>query len=348
MLAHETFMQRCLELAQNGLGRVAPNPLVGCVIVHEDTIIGEGFHSEFGGPHAEINALNAVSNKDLLKHSTLYVNLEPCCHYGKTPPCTDSIIAAGISRVVVGMHDPFPKVSGQGIQILRQAGITVDSGILEDDCLWLNRRFIRFIAESRPYIILKWAQTLDGFIDRERETLEPHINWITDDNTRMLVHKWRTEEQAVMIGGNTAAKDNPRLTVRDWVGRNPLRVVIDHTGNLNKSLHVFDEEADTILYTTTDSSYGNRTKTIVTDFTTDALPFIFKTLYENNIQSLIIEGGRYLLTSVIESGLWDEARIFTGNRYFYKGIRSPEISGPIKSIEHLGKDVLTSIINSGF
>jgi diaminohydroxyphosphoribosylaminopyrimidine deaminase / 5-amino-6-(5-phosphoribosylamino)uracil reductase len=345
MSDHTKFMQRCLELSQNGLGRVAPNPLVGCVIVHNDLIIGEGFHGEFGGPHAEINALNSVIRKELLPYSTLYVNLEPCCHHGKTPPCTGRIIAEGIRKAVVGMEDPFPKVSGKGIEVLKQAGIEVESGILLDDCQWLNRRFIRFHKSRRPYVILKWAQTLDGFIDKERVSDEPKINWITDEKTRILVHKWRAEEQAVMIGGNTATKDNPRLTVRDWSGKNPVRVVVDDTGNLENTLNVFDEEAETLLFTPNHKTFGGHTRTIVTDFSRNALPFIFNTLYENNIQSVIVEGGRQLLTSFIDAGLWDEARIFTGNRYFYKGVEAPKISGVQYSIERMGNDVLAVIIN---
>jgi diaminohydroxyphosphoribosylaminopyrimidine deaminase / 5-amino-6-(5-phosphoribosylamino)uracil reductase len=345
MANHEIFIQRCLELASNGLGRVAPNPMVGCVIVHDNLIIGEGFHNEFGGPHAEIHALNSVRNKELLPQSTLYVNLEPCCHHGKTPPCTERIIADGVRNVVIGMKDPFAKVSGKGIQILNETGINVSVGVMEDKCRLLNRRFIRFHESSRPYVILKWAQTLDGFIDKPRESDKPQINWITDEKTRILVHKWRTEEQAVMIGGNTARKDNPRLTVRDWSGKNPVRVVIDDTGTLDIGLHIFDEEADSIVFAPSQRKIGKRTKTIVTDFNKDALPFIMKSLHENNIQSVIIEGGRQLLTSIIESDLWDEARIFTGNCFFYRGVEAPKIIGHEYSIEHIGKDLLSTIIN---
>jgi diaminohydroxyphosphoribosylaminopyrimidine deaminase / 5-amino-6-(5-phosphoribosylamino)uracil reductase len=339
------YMQRCLEMARNGLGLVAPNPLVGCVIVHNGLIIGEGYHHEFGGPHAEINALNAVTARDLLPESTLYVNLEPCCHHGKTPPCTDRVIAEGIRKVVIGMTDPFADVSGKGIEQLKAAGIEVISGIMEDECRRLNHRFITFHEKHRPYVILKWARTLDGFIDKERDTDEPQINWITDEKTRILVHKWRAEEKAVMIGGNTARKDNPRLTVRDWTGKNPLRVVIDDRGDLDKDLHVFNEEADTLYFAPAERKMGKRSQTIVTDFNKAALPFIMKTLHERNIQSIIIEGGKQLLTSVIEAGLWDEARIFTGNLYFFKGVESPKISGGQYTIEQIGKDILTTIIN---
>lgn len=347
MTQDEIYIQRCLELAQNGLGSVAPNPMVGCVIVHDNSIIGEGFHTAFGGPHAEINALNSVKNRELLRNSTLYVNLEPCCHHGKTPPCTDRIIAEHIPRVVIGMKDPFPKVAGKGIRILQNAGITVKSGVLETESQALNKRFIRYYTSQRPYVILKWAQTLDGFIDKKRQSNEPHINWITDENTRILVHKWRTEEQAVMVGGNAATKDNPQLTVRDWIGNNPIRVVIDHTGNLDEKLNIFNEAAETMIFTPLNKSYGSKTKAIVTDFSVDVLPFVFKTLYEHNIQSIIIEGGRKLLTSVIKARLWDEARIFTGNTYFFNGIKAPGINGHIHSIEHIGKDVLAVIFREG-
>jgi len=345
MTGHDIFMQRCLELSQNGLGKVAPNPLVGSVIVYKDTIIGEGFHHQYGGPHAEINALNSVMNKEMLAESTLYVNLEPCCHHGKTPPCTDRIISEGIKKVVIGMKDPFQKVAGKGIRALQDAGIEVESGILENECQRLNRRFVRFHESSRPYIILKWAQTLDGLIDKERVNDEPEINWITDEKTRILVHKWRTEEQAVMIGGSTARKDNPSLTARDWQGRNPVRIIIDHTGNLDTGLHVFNEEADSLVFSSAEKVFGKRTRTILTDFSTNALPFIFRKLFDENIQSVIIEGGRQLLQTVIESGCWDEARIFTGNRYFFKGVEAPKISGKECSIEHIGEDMLTTLIN---
>ena len=348
MTNHELYMHRCLELAQNGLGRVAPNPLVGCVIVHKDTIIGEGFHGEFGGPHAEINALNSVSDKTLLPESTLYVNLEPCCHHGKTPPCTDRIIAEGIGKVVIGMQDPFPEVSGKGIQMLKQAGVEVVKDILEKECRWINRRFIRFYDSKRPYIILKWAQTIDGFIDKKRTTDDAGINWITNEHTRMLVHKWRTQEQGVMIGANTAIKDNPRLTAREWAGRNPLRVVVDKTNELNGILQIFNREAETLVFNGSGKIYGNTTRTIKTDFSEDPLPFIFKTLFEQNIQSVMVEGGRQLATSVISSGLWDEARIFTGNCCFVEGIEAPEISGTKHNLEHIGEDVLTTFINFTF
>ncbi len=350
MADHDIYMQCCLNLAVKGLGRVAPNPMVGCVIVHNDSIIGEGYHREHGGPHAEIHALNSVADKDLLPESTLYVNLEPCCHHGKTPPCTDRIIREKVKRVVIGMQDPFQLVAGRGIDKLKEAGVEVIIGVLEKESTWLNRRFVRFHRSLRPYVILKWAQTLDGFIDKKRYSNEPQINWITDEKTRVIVHKWRTEEQAIMIGGNTAKKDNPRLTSRDWLGNNPVRVVLDETGTLPHILNVFDVEADTLLFTPVQRDMGLRTHTILTDFYKPVLPFVFKTLHESNIQSVIVEGGRQLLTSLIESDSWDEARIFTGYCNFQNGVEAPEISGREYSSEYIGSDLLRILVNknSGF
>jgi diaminohydroxyphosphoribosylaminopyrimidine deaminase/5-amino-6-(5-phosphoribosylamino)uracil reductase len=350
MADYEKYMQCCLDLALNGLGRVAPNPMVGCVIVHNDVIIGQGYHREHGGPHAEVHALNSVADKDLLPESTLYVNLEPCCHHGKTPPCTDRIIREKVKKVVIGMQDPFQLVAGRGIQKLKEAGTEVIIGVLEKESLWLNRRFVRFHKSCRPYVILKWAQTLDGFIDKFRESNEPQINWITDEKTRVIVHKWRTEEQAIMIGGNTAKKDNPRLTSRDWTGKNPVRIVIDDTGTLDKALRVFDVEADTLLFSPVLRDMGLRTQTIITDFYRPVLPYVLNALYESSIQSVIVEGGRQLLTSAIESGLWDEARIFTGYCNFHHGVEAPEISGHQISSEYIGLDLLEVLVNkdSGF
>ena len=226
-MEHEKFMQRCLELAAIGSGYVAPNPMVGCVIVANDLIIGEGYHRIFGGPHAEVNAFDEVENEDLLSSATLYVSLEPCSHFGKTPPCVDLIISKKIQRVVIGCRDSNPAVSGKGIDRLKRAGIEVIEGVLENECRWLNKRFFTFHERQRPYIVLKWAQTQDGYIDRIRGEASSGINWVTSETTKSLVHKWRSEEQSILVGRNTIINDNPSLTVREYDGRNPIRIVID-------------------------------------------------------------------------------------------------------------------------
>ena len=240
----ETYMKRCLDLAMLGLGDTAPNPMVGAVIVHNDTIIGEGFHEKFGSSHAEINALNSVTDRTLLKDSALYVNLEPCSHTGKTPPCADSIIEYGIPEVVTGMADPNPLVAGKGLRKLMDAGVKVINGVLGDQCFELNRRFVTFHVRKRPYIILKWAQTSDNFIDVLRD--QPDIQqptWISNEISRMVVHKWRSEEQAILVGTRTAQMDNPRLNVREWPGKSPVRLVIDRNLKLPKSLNLFDNRS---------------------------------------------------------------------------------------------------------
>jgi len=248
MSTSQLFMQRCLDLALLGIGDVAPNPMVGCVIVHEGIVIGEGYHEKYGGPHAEVNAILSVKNPELLAHSTLYVSLEPCAHFGKTPPCSDLIIKNQIPKVVIGTVDPFAEVSGKGIERMRKSGIEVEVGVLEKKCRNLNRRFFTFHEKKRPYIILKWAQTLDGFIDTDR-TETQHPTWITNALSKRLVHKQRSEESAILIGTNTAEYDNPALTVREWTGSQPIRMVIDRLGRLDSSLQIFDGIVPTWVFT---------------------------------------------------------------------------------------------------
>ncbi len=338
-------MQRCLQLATNGQGNVAPNPLVGALVVHQETIIGEGYHIKFGGPHAEVNAINAVVDKDLLKQSTLYVNLEPCSHFGKTPPCASLIVEMGIPLVVIGMQDPFADVNGNGIAVLKKAGVEVICDVLKAECQELNKRFVTFHTKKRPYIILKWAQTRDGFIDKERTNDEAIINWITDEHTRLLVHKWRAEEQAIITGTNTIMKDNPQLTVRDWAGNNPLRLIIDKDLKISLDAKVFSQDANTIVFNATRNLIQNHIEFVMLDFSLDILPQIMSFLYNRNMQSLIVEGGRILLQSCIDADLWDEARIFSGNTFFFKGTKAPEIVGTIVSTETIGKDSLCILRN---
>jgi len=345
MSRDELYMQRCLQLAENGRGSVAPNPLVGCVIVCNDTIIGEGFHREFGGPHAEVHAVDSVKEKYLLRQSTLYVNLEPCSHFGKTPPCTEMIIKYGIPKVVIGMTDPFAEVNGNGIMQLRQAGVEVVTDVLHEQCLELNKRFVVFHTKKRPYIILKWAQTRDGFIDKERKSDEALINWITGEHTRMLVHRWRSEEQAIMTGTNTILKDDPQLTVRDWSGRSPLRIVIDEKLIIPANAKVFTKDANTLVFNASKNQILDNVEFVMLDFDGEVICQILSVLYQRGIQSLIVEGGRMLLQSFIDAHLWDEARIFSGNTFFFRGTRAPEIDGIISHSELLDEDSLTYILS---
>lgn len=319
------YMQRCLDLALLGLGNAAPNPMVGSVIVHNGKIIGEGYHQKCGGAHAEVNAVNSVKDKSLLKESTIYVNLEPCAHYGKTPPCANLIVEKQIPNVVVGCVDPFAKVSGKGIETLKNAGCNVDVGILEQEGKELNRRFFTFHEKKRPYIILKWAQTLDGFIDIDRKSndaIEPY--WITNNLAKMLVHKWRTEESAFMVGANTALNDNPRLTVRDWSGRNPVRIIADRDLSLPISLHIFNNDAKTLIFNKVkDERIGNH-EYIKINYDENMPEQLLDKLFQLEIQSIVIEGGRKILEQFINKNLWDESRIFTGNKYFSKGTKAPD------------------------
>jgi diaminohydroxyphosphoribosylaminopyrimidine deaminase/5-amino-6-(5-phosphoribosylamino)uracil reductase len=330
----ETFMQRCLDLAVLGMGDVAPNPMVGCVIVHDGLIIGEGYHEKFGQPHAEVNAIRSVRNPELLSLSTLYVSLEPCAHFGKTPPCSDLIIESRIPRVIIGTIDPFAEVSGKGIERMRNAGIEVTIGMLEKECRELNRRFFTFHEKKRPYILLKWAQTLDGFIDTDHtETLHP--TWITNELARRLVHKQRSEESAILIGTNTAEYDNPTLTIREWTGNQPVRMVIDRTRRLDTSLHIFDQKVPTWIFTGQEQTNSENLTYIPIDFGKNILLQLLTALHKRNVLSVIVEGGNKLLSSFIESGLWDEAFVYTGNQFFGKGVAAPHISGEMIACEKL-------------
>jgi diaminohydroxyphosphoribosylaminopyrimidine deaminase / 5-amino-6-(5-phosphoribosylamino)uracil reductase len=347
MNEHEIFMLRCLELARNGLGKVAPNPMVGSVIVHNNKIIGEGYHRQYGKEHAEVNAIRSVKNVTLLPQSTLYVNLEPCCHHGKTPPCTDLIIHHKIPRVVIGTVDPYDAVAGKGIAQLRNHGIEVIVGVLKAKSMQVNKRFLIFHQKKRPYIILKWAQTADAFIDIERLPGTPaRPTWITSEKLRMLVHKWRTEEQAIMVGTITALKDNPKLNVRDWTGQQPLRIVLDENLTLASTLNLFDNSQNTIVFNQTTQKTEGLIKWIKIDFSNPSfLENMLDLLYHLQIQSIIIEGGHKLLTAFINKGLWDEARIFQGNKFFEKGLRAPTLPQNKFSQVFIGKEILYWVKN---
>lgn len=307
----EKYIKRCLELARNGLGTTYPNPLVGSVIVYNDVIIGEGWHQKSGEPHAEVYAINSVKDKTLLAKATIYVSLEPCSHFGKTPPCCDLIIENKIPNVVIGTMDPNPKVAGKGIQRLKAAGKKVTIGILEAECQELNKRFFTFQEKKRPYIILKWAESQDGYIAPEKKS-EPKPVWLSNEFSRQLVHKWRSEEQSILVGTQTIIDDNPRLTVRDWTGNHPVRIVLDQNNRISKESHIFDNQAKTIVLSAPKI-----------DFSNDISSQIAKVLFENNIQSVIIEGGRQTLQTFIDANLWDEARIFRGSIFLENGIKAP-------------------------
>ena len=321
-------MKRCIVLAKKGLGGTYPNPLVGSVIVHDGNIIGEGWHRKAGEPHAEVHAIQSVKNKALLKDVTLYVSLEPCSHFGKTPPCANLIIEHEIPNVVIGIEDPFAKVQGNGIKRLRDAGVKVTVGVREADCLELNKRFISFHKLKRPYIILKWAQTRNGFIAPVTRNAKAPV-WITNPYSRQLVHKWRAQEQAILVGTQTVQDDNPSLTTRDWKGKNPKRLVIDRKDVLDKSLNIFDNQAETYSFTELNSNF-------------DDLPqAICEYCHQNNLQSLIVEGGAKTLQSFIDCGLWDEARVFMGQSTFEDGITAPIIKGAIIEKLLIANDQLT-------
>lgn len=299
---HNTYMKRCLQLAAKGLGSVQPNPMVGAVITYEDKIIGEGWHQKYGAAHAEINAIAAVHDKELLKKSTLYVNLEPCSHYGKTPPCADEIIKWEIPKVVIGTSDPNSKVNGRGISKLKEAGIMVIQNILPDECKELNKRFFTFHGKKRPYIILKWAQTLDGYMDVERINPGEKIDyWITNPELRVLVHKWRSEEDAILIGYNTLLRDQPQLNTRFYPGKSPIPVVVERNQvTINENSY---------QYSSIEEKIEN----------------ILKYLYAQDISSVIVEGGRKTLDLFLNSGYWDEARVLIGNVHWKKGLPAPII-----------------------
>ncbi len=345
----EKYMLRCLEIASLGLGNTAPNPLVGSVIVNNGKIIGEGFHNFFGGPHAEVNAINSVKNKELLSSSVLYVNLEPCSHFGKTPPCTDIILKYKIPEVVIGSKDTGKNVHGDGIRILKEAGCKVTVGVFERESRNLNRFFYTYNEDHRPYIILKWAQTTDGFIDRNRKPDSGEDpEQITDEVTRVLVHKWRAETQSIMVGKNTATFDNPALTVRKWQGKNPIRIVIDRELSLSPGLKLFDGTSETIVFTEMEKISIPQIDYRKIDFKKDVIPQILEELYYREIQSLIIEGGAITLSNFINEGLWDEASILVSENYLYSGVKAPEIKKEPAHSDNFSKCRVYTYYNNKF
>lgn len=316
-------MSRCLQLAQQGVGYTAPNPMVGAVLVCDDTIIGEGYHHRYGEAHAEPNAINAVENPSKLENSTLYVTLEPCSHFGKTPPCADLIVNSKIKRVIIGTLDPNPKVAGRGVEILRKAGIDVIVGVMEEECRELNKRFFIFQEQKRPYILLKWAQTEDGFIDIKRTNLAEKPLIISNAITKQLTHKMRSENQAILVSTNTVLLDNPSLTVREWSGKNPYRVALDRQGKIPKNYNLLDKSVRTIIFTEKTEQNEHNLEFITIDFSNLALNQIISNLFERNIHSVLVEGGAQLLTSFINAGLWDEANIEISPTLLHDGIAAP-------------------------
>lgn len=326
----EKYIKRCIDLAYLGKGKVAPNPLVGCVIVKDGIILGEGYHEYYGGPHAEINAINNVIDQSLIEGSTIYISLEPCTHIGKTPPCTLAILRLKPTRVVIGSKDTNPSVAGKGIDRLRQEGIEVVEGILEEECRRLNKRFFTFHEKRRPFVVLKWAQTQDGFLDRNREENEVGINWISSPETKVLVHKWRSEEQGILVGRNTILNDNPSLTVREFSGSNPTRIVIDSNLKLSNDVGVFSNEAPTLVFNRIKNEIVGSTEWIKIQETTTK--FILEELYKRNIISILVEGGSRTLQYFIIDNVWDEARVIVSSVLFKEGMRAPVLTKtPVRS-----------------
>lgn len=331
----QLFMQRALELAELGRGAVSPNPMVGCVIVHENQIIGEGYHQVYGGPHAEVHAVNSVKNPELLRESTAYVTLEPCAHWGKTPPCANLLVEKGLKKVVIASVDSNPLVGGKGIEILKNAGIEVETGLLDTESRRLNRRFFTQIEKKRPYVLLKWAQTQDGFVARENFSSK----WISNSQSRQLVHKWRAEEDAILVGKNTAKHDNPSLNVREWVGKDPIRIVLDSRLELPSSLHLFDQQIPTLCFNTLLSEVRENLEFIQLSEGFGPKE-ILEELQKRKIQSLIVEGGSQVLRQFIEADLWDEARVFTSKNTFESGISAPRLNQNPTETLSIGDDRL--------
>ncbi|MEJ2881143.1 bifunctional diaminohydroxyphosphoribosylaminopyrimidine deaminase/5-amino-6-(5-phosphoribosylamino)uracil reductase RibD [Pedobacter sp. GR22-6] len=343
-MSDELYMQRCLELAEMGIGSVSPNPMVGCVIVSNGLIIGEGYHEQFGKAHAEVNAINDVLSRfgdqapALLREATAYVSLEPCAHFGKTPPCADLLIRHGLKSVVIGNRDPFPDVDGKGIQKLEAAGIQVKAGILDAQCRELNRRFFTRISQQRPYILLKWATTANGYF-APKNTVQ---QWISGPLAKLLVHKWRTEEDAILIGRQTAMSDNPQLSSREWPGKNPVRILIDRQLSVPHNNHIYNDHAKTVVFNEIKTEVEGNIHYIQMEDMQFYLPQkIAFQLYLMDIQSVIIEGGANILNQFIIGNLWDEARVFTSGTSWLEGLSAPHINGYISEQYQVGQDRLT-------
>lgn len=343
MLSHEIVISRAIELAKLGAGNVSPNPMVGAVVVVGDQIIGEGYHQKYGEAHAEVNAIKQVLDRyedaeELLKRATIYVTLEPCSHFGKTPPCADLIIKHQIPRVVIGALDPFESVNGKGVEKLKNAGIEVINGVLEEECKALNERFFTRVQKQRPFVILKWAQTADAFFAPENGEQK----WISGEEAKRYVHLWRSQEDCVLVGKNTALADNPQLNVRLVKGRNPKRAVIDKNLDLPTHLNLFDNSIETFVFNAVKTDFQDKTLWVsIEDFDYFLPQYVLFQLYLQDIQSVIIEGGAKTLQTFIDADLWDEARIFTSPIFWEEGIKAPQIKGNVKEQISLSNDQLT-------
>jgi diaminohydroxyphosphoribosylaminopyrimidine deaminase / 5-amino-6-(5-phosphoribosylamino)uracil reductase len=342
---HINYMRRALQLAALGAGQVAPNPLVGCVIVHQGKIIGEGYHQRYGQAHAEVNAIVSVEDKSLLSKSAVYVTLEPCSHFGKTPPCADLLIRHQVKEVIVCNTDPNPLVNGKGIHKLNEAGIKTTVGVLGEEGLWLNRRFFTFIQKQRPYIVLKYAQSQDGFI--ARPNYKAHS--ISNQLSNRLVHQWRATESAIMVGTNTALYDDPNLNLRHWTGQNPTRIVIDRNLRLPSHLKLFDQSQPTLVFTESDTeNLSKKNLEFIKLPNTNFLDKLFVELYDKKIQSVFVEGGTALLESLVKANLWDEARVITSPKRLYDGIKSPNTNFGENTTEQQLLDDDTLVIYQNF
>ena len=343
-MSHAKFLTRCLQLATYANGRTAPNPMVGAVIVHDGVIIGEGYHQKAGDPHAEVMAINSVEDKSLLASSTLYCSLEPCAHFGKTPPCADLIIKSEIKKVVIGCLDSNVLVAGKGIERLQNAGCEVIVGVLEKECKAHHKRFFTFQTQKRPFIILKWAQTLDAFIAPKKRATQAPV-WITKEVSRQLVHKWRSEEQAILVGTTTVLDDNPGLDVRYWNGENPVRIVIDRELKILTSLKVHDGSVKTIFINERNTSVKGAIFFEKINFLKPIAIQICAVLFKHNIQSLIVEGGTKTIQTFIDENLWDEARVFSGEVHFNNGVNAPTLDVIPTNEENIKGDILKTYLN---
>jgi len=337
-------MARCLELGAKGAGFVSPNPMVGCVIVYKNKIIGEGYHQKYGGNHAEVNAINMVKNKKELVGATLYINLEPCCHFGKTPPCCKLIVKVGISSVVIGSKDNSKKVNGLGIKYLQENNVKVKVGLLKKKSLELNKRFFTYHKKNRPYIILKWAETKDGFMDIVRKGKKKEINWISSENFKTMVHQWRAQEDAILVGRTTVENDNPKLTVRKVKGKNPLRVILDPNLKLDPKHNIFDNSSKTIIANLILEKKKDNILYLKCS-KKDMILNLVNYLYQMEISSIIVEGGFNTLSSFIDNNYWDEARVIVGNKLFKNGLKSPTINKKWISKKLVGQDILLKYLN---
>lgn len=345
-MSDEEYMHYALALAKKGNQYAAPNPMVGAVIVYNNVIIGQGYHQKHGEAHAEVNAVNSVKDKSVLSQATIYVTLEPCAHTGKTPPCADLIVKHNFKRCVIGCLDTFSEVSGKGIERLKKAGVEVEVGLLENECRALNKRFFTYHEKKRPFVILKWAQTLDGFIDREEQERKPGINWITQPETKQLVHQWRSEEQAILVGWKTIVNDNPSLTVREVKGKNPHRYVVDPDFKSKGDFKVYTDGLPTTVFVKSNTLVPTLPHTVFVPLSSFNVREMLMVIYENEKTSVFVEGGKYTLKRFIEYNLWDEARILTGNIRFGTGVKAPKISGEKEIIEPTSTaDQLTRIKN---